>query len=316
MTQVPPIARSSFDGLDLNDIVIFARVVQHGSFTSAAKLFGKSPSYMSKHITQLENTLALTLLHRSTHRVFLTDVGNVFFDHCVRILTELEAAKANAGALSSELVGTLRIHSTPGVGQALVVPAIADFNAKFPTVKVELTFSVYSANLMERGVDVVIGSRDFDHDEFFHSGLFERKLGTVPYVVCAAPAYFARYPKPSKPEELSGHNCLIHVKQRGNPRLWKISVENEETVVPVDGMFQSNLESAIRIAALQGSGIARLPHYSVAEEIRAGTLVPIFDGGIASDRTIKAFYPRSRFVPRKVYEFLSIVEERLKSSAR
>jgi DNA-binding transcriptional LysR family regulator len=311
MTQASPIARSSFEGLDLNDIVIFTRVVQHGSFTSAAKHFGKSPSYMSKHITQLEHALALTLLHRSTHRVFLTDVGNVFFEHCVRILAEFDAAKANANAMSRELVGTLRVHSTPGVGQALVVPAIADFNVKFPTVKVELTFSVYSASLMDRGVDVLIGSRDFDDDEFFQSGLFERKLGAVPYVVCAASSYLERHPRPAKPQDLSEHNCLIHMKQRGNPRLWKVSTDSEEFTISVDGMFQTNLESAIRIAALQGSGIARLPFYSIAEARKSGALVALFGGGLTTDRSIKAFYPRSRYVPKKVYEFLSILEKQL-----
>lgn len=311
MTQSYPVARSSFEGLDLNDIVIFTRVVQHGSFTAAAKHFGKSPSYMSKHIAQLENALALTLLHRSTHRVFLTDVGNVFFEHCVRILGELDAARANANAMSRELVGTLRVHSTPGVGQALVVPAIADFNVKFPTVNVELTFSVYSASLMDRGVDVLIGSRDFDEDEFFQSGLFERKLGAVPYVVCAAPDYLKRNPKPVKPQHLCEHNCLIHTKQRGNPRQWKVSDGGEEFTVSVDGLFQTNIESAIRIAVLQGSGIARLPLYSVADEIKSGALVSLFGGGVTLDRTIKAFYPRSRYVPKKVYEFLAILEKRL-----
>lgn len=311
MMQTPPIARSSFEGLDLNDIVIFARVVQHGSFTIAAKHFGKSPSYMSKHITQLEHALALTLLHRSTHRVFLTDVGNVFFEHCVRILGELDAAKANANAVSRELIGTLRVHSTPGVGQALVLPAIGDFNVQFPTVKVELTFSVYSASLMERGVDVLIGSRDFDDDSFFQSGLFERKLGTVPYVVCASADYLSRHARPTKPQELSAHNCLIHMKQRGNPRQWKVSNGGEEFVISVDGTFQTNIESAIRIAVLQGSGIARLPFYSVADELKSGALVSLFGGGITLDRSIKAFYPRSRYVPKKVYEFLSILERRL-----
>ena len=305
-------SRSSFEGLDLNDIVIFTRVVQHGSFTAAAKQFGKSPSYMSKHITQLENALSLTLLHRSTHRVFLTDVGNVFFDHCLQILAELDAAKADAGALSSDLAGTLRIHSTTGVGQALVIPSVAEFSEKFPQINVELTFSIYSANLMERRVDILIASRDFIYDEFAQSGLFERKVGSVPYVVCAAPSYLARYGRPERPEDLAGHNCLIHLKQKGNSKLWRVSVGEEETRVAIDGRFQSNLENAIRIAAIQGSGVARLPYYTIANEIAEGRLVVLFEGGLAATRWIKAFYPRSRFVPKKVYEFLSILEARLR----
>ncbi|MBZ7926346.1 LysR family transcriptional regulator [Ensifer adhaerens] len=314
MASSPDATRSSFDGLDLNDIVVFARVVQHGSFTTAAKLFGKSPSYMSKHVTQLENALKLTLLNRSTHNVFLTDAGSVFFDHCVRILSEIEAAKADASGLGSELIGTLRVHSTPGVGQALVAPAIIDFNALYPTVKVELTVSASSVNLMERGVDVVIGSRDFDDDDSFHTGLFERKLGPAPYVICAAPSYLEKHPRPVKPDDLRHHNCLIHTTQKPNPRHWSARVDVEEVVVEVDGAFHSNFESAIVLAAVQGAGIARLPFYSVAREIRTGELVSIFDGEIVSRRVIKAFYPKSRFVPKKLRAFLAMLEARLKET--
>lgn len=304
--------RSSFDGLDLNDIVIFARVVQHGSFTTAAKLFGKSPSYMSKHVTQLENALKLTLLNRSTHNVFLTDAGTVFFDHCVRILSEIEAAKADASGLGSELIGTLRVHSTPGVGQALVAPAIIAFNALCPGVKVELTVSASSVNLMERGVDVVIGSRDFDDDDSFHTGLFERKLGHAPYVICAAPSYLEKRARPARPEDLRHHNCLIHTTQKPDPRLWAARVGGEEVSVQVDGVFHSNFESAVVLAAVQGAGVARLPLYSVACEIDSGELISIFEGEVISRRVIKAFYPRSRFVPKKLRTFLAILESRLK----
>jgi len=309
-------ARSSFDGLDLNDIVIFARVVQHGSFTTAAKLFGKSPSYMSKHVTQLENALSLTLLHRSTHHVFLTDAGKVFFDHCTRILSELDAAKADASGLSDELIGTLRVHSTPGVGQALVGPAIVDFVEQYPSVRVELTVSANSASLMERGVDVVVGSRDFDDDESFHSGLFERKLGPAPYVICAAPSYLATHPAPRCVEDISGHNCLIHTTQKPDPRIWTARIDGKESSAHVDGAFHSNLEGAILLAALRGAGIARLPLYSVIEEIRSGALVSIFDAEIVSHRVIKAFYPRSRFVPKKLRLFLAIMEARLSETIK
>ncbi|WP_271899064.1 LysR family transcriptional regulator [Candidatus Phyllobacterium onerii] len=312
-SQCAGAARSSFDGLDLNDIVIFTRVVQYGSFTEAAKIFTKSPSYMSKHVTQLENSLALTLLHRSTHKVFLTDAGSVLFEHCVRILAELDAAKADASGLSSELIGNLRIHTTPGVGQGLVVPAVINFNTEYPAVKVELTVSVNSVSLMERGVDVVVGSRHFEDDESFHSGLFERKLGPAPYAICAAPGYFARHGMPNRPHDLQNHNCLVHMTQKRDPKIWQIRSDGEDVAVPVDGTFHSNLEGAILLAAVEGAGIVRLPLYSVAAEIQSGQLVPIFDGDVVSDRVIKAFYPKSRFVPKKVRAFLAILETRLKT---
>jgi len=299
----------------LDDIVIFVRVVQNGSLSMAAKQLGKSPSHISKHLTALETALGVSLLQRSTHHLQLTDAGGIFFDHCLRILSDLEAAKADAGAVSDELIGTLRIHSTPGIGQALIVQTSAEYTRKFPNIRVELNFSIYSAGLNESGADIVIGSRDFDKDKFFASGVFERKLGSVPHVICATPAYLARHGHPRVPQDLLAHNCLIHVKQRGSPALWTMRHGDQDLELMVDGSFRSNIESAIRLAAIEGTGIARLPRYNVADELRQGTLIALLENCILPERTIKAFYPRSRFVPRKVYEFLALLEDRIQRLA-
>ncbi|MCO5063522.1 MAG: LysR family transcriptional regulator [Rhizobiaceae bacterium] len=315
MPHASAATRSGIDGIDLNDLVIFTRVVQHGSFTAAAKLLAKTPSYISKHISQLEDTLALTLLHRSTHKVFLTEPGKVFFEHCVRILAELDAAKADASGLSSEFIGTLRIHSTPGVGNGLVAPAIIAFSRQYPSVNVELTVSASSISLMETGVDVVVGSRYFEDDVLFPSGLFERNLGQVPYVVCASPGYLASHGTPDTPEALASqkHNCLLHMTQKRDPATWRFNDAKSATDIHVAGNFQSNLESAILSAALEGAGIVRLPRYSVAKEIDNGQLTSLFEGQVVSDRYIKAFYPKSRYVPKKVRAFLEIIEKVLKT---
>jgi len=305
MSKVP---RFNFDAIDLNDLVIFARVVQHGSFTAAAKIFGKSPSYMSKHVTYLENALSLALLHRSTHHVFLTEAGSAFFENCQRILAELDAAKANASGLTSGVGGTLRVHSTPGVGHGLVAPAAVAFMAQHASVHVELSVSATSISLTETGVDLVVGSRDFAEDHYFHSGLLVRNLGRMPHVLCASPDYLARHGTPQAPQDLTGHNCLIHTSRKHDRSVWMFDDgSGEELAVPVDGTFRSNLESAVLLAAVQGAGIARLPCYSVVAELRAGRLQTLLEGQVVSDREIKVFYPKSRFVPSKVRAFIDVL---------
>jgi DNA-binding transcriptional LysR family regulator len=299
---------------NLEDIVIFARVVEKGSFTAAAKELKKSTSAVSKHVSRLEESLALKLLHRSTHHLALTDPGSVYYQHCSRIIAELEEARANAMGLSGEVKGILRVHSSPGVGQSLVSPAAIDFAGAFADATIELSISEITANVMKRGVDVMVCSRYFGRDSMFHTSLVSRDIGPTPYVICASPRYFDRHGTPAVPEDLQGHNCLTHVTQKRNSGEWQFSRGGDIRTVRVTGSFRSNLENAVLVATVQGLGIARLPLYSVANELAAGNLIAIFQGEVRSDRVIKALYPRSKYVPRKTRVFLEFVERRYKQT--
>jgi DNA-binding transcriptional LysR family regulator len=299
---------------NLEDIVIFARVVEKGSFTAAAKELRKSTSAVSKHVSRLEDSLALKLLHRSTHHLALTEAGTVYYQHCSRIIAELEEARTDAAGLSGEVKGVLRVHSSPGVGQSLVSPAVIDFARVHGAVSVELTVSEITANVMKRGVDVMVCSRYSGHDGMFHTSLLSRDIGPTPYVICAAPQYFGQHGIPDAPQALQQHNCLIHVTQKRNPNEWQFVSGNKIRKIPVSGSFRSNLENAVLLAALQGLGIARLPKYSVVRELASGALKAIFDGEVQSDRVVKAFYPRSKYVPDKTRIFLDVVEQRYKQT--
>ena len=295
---------------NLEDIVVFARVVEKGSFTAAGKELRKSTSAVSKHVSRLEDSLSLKLLHRSTHHLVLTESGAIFYEHCTRIIAELEQARADAAGLSGEVKGLLRVHSSPGVGQSLVAPAIADFVETYETASVELTISEITANVMRRGVDIMVCSRYFGQDSTFHSSLIGRDLGPTPYVVCAAPAYFARAGIPASPRELQSHNCLMHITQKRKPNEWQFAGKEGDFTVRVAGTFRSNLENAVLMAALRALGIARLPGYTAGPELAAGHLQAIFPGEVRSDRMIKAFYPRSKYVPRKTRAFIECLEKR------
>jgi DNA-binding transcriptional LysR family regulator len=299
---------------NLEDIVVFARVVEKGSFTAAAKELGKSTSAVSKHVSRLEDTLSLKLLHRSTHHLALTEPGSSFYEHCTRIIAELEQARADAAGLSGEVKGVLRVHSTPGVGQSLVSPAIIDFAESYEAATVELTISETSGNLMKAGVDIMVCSRYFGQDDAFHASLIGRDLGPTPYVVCAAPAYFARAGQPAAPQDLAAHNCLVHITQKRKPNEWQFVGKDGDFTVRVSGTFRSNLENAVLAAALRGVGIARLPEYTVGRELAAGHLRAVFQGVVQSDRMVKAFYPRSKYVPRKTRAFIECLEKRYKQT--
>lgn len=296
----------------LEDIVVFARVVEKGSFTAAGKELRKSTSAVSKHVRRLEDTLALKLLHRSTHHLAVTESGKVFYEHCTRIIAELEQARADAAGLSGEVKGLLRVHASPGMGQSLVSPAVIDFSEAYESVAVELTISEITSAVMKRGVDVMICSRYYGQESTYHSSLIERDLGPTPYVVCASPAYFAKAGIPQSPPDLEGHNCLIHVTQKRKPNEWQFAAEDDAWTVRVSGTFRSTLENAVLAAALRGVGVARLPEYTVSGDIETGRLRSIFPGMVRSDRMVKIFYPRSKYVPSKTRVFIECLERRYK----
>lgn len=292
----------------LEDIIVFARVVEKGSFTAAGKELRKSTSAVSKHVTRLEDTLSLKLLHRSTHHLALTDSGTVFYEHCTRIIAELEEARADAAGLSGEVKGVLRVHASPGMGQSLVSPAVIDFSEAYRSIEVELTISEITASVMKRGVDVMICSRYYGRESTFHSSLIGKDLGPTPYVVCASPTYFTKSGTPAKPPDLQKHNCLLHITQKRKPNEWQFADKDESWSVRVAGTFRSNLENAVLTAALRGVGIARLPQYSVSRDLAAGRLTAIFPGMVQSDRMVQVFYPRSKYIPRKTRAFIECLE--------
>jgi DNA-binding transcriptional LysR family regulator len=297
---------------NLEDIVVFTRVVEKGSFTAAGKELQMSTSAVSKHISRLESALSLKLLYRSTHDLFLTESGTAFYDHCVKIIGELEQARATAAALSDGVKGTLRVHATPGVAQRIVAPATIDFMAMYSGVSVELIATDVTPALMRHAVDVMISSRDLVKETSLNSGLVSRDLGAVPYVICASPKYLSQLGVPETPHELSKHNCLIHLTQK-NASDWEFSGANGSSYsVCVTGSFRSNLESAVLRAAAAGAGIARLPEYTARREISAGGLQSIFQSNVTSDRVIKAFFPKSKYLPTKVRAFLDFLQKRMR----
>jgi DNA-binding transcriptional LysR family regulator len=260
----------------------------------------------------LEEALALKLLHRSTHNLALTGPGVIYYQHCSRIIDEVEEARTNAAGLSQDVKGVLRVYTCPGVGQSLVSQAVIDFAAIYGTASIELSTGEMTSNVIKRGIDVMVCSRDLLTESKLHVSLLSKDIGPVLYAICAAPQYFEQKGIPHTPQDLQKHNCLIHVVQKPIPDEWQFSENGKLKGVRVSGSFRSNLESAIIQGAIEGLGIARLPLYSVGRKLTSGALKTIFEGEIYSDRLLKAYYPRGTYDPRKTHAFIECVERRYK----
>jgi DNA-binding transcriptional LysR family regulator len=282
----------------LDGIAVFARVVDAGSFSVAARRLEISKSAASAQVQRLEERLGVRLLNRTTRRLALTEAGAAYYRHCARILAEAEAAEQAAIAFHAEPRGTLRISVPDTFGWMHVAPAIPAFLERYPGVAVDLSLSAAHVNLVEEGLDLAIRI-----GALADSALVVRRLAASRPVLCAAPAYLAARGTPREPRALARHNCLrVNLLPWGDA--WRLSSRSGAVRVAIDGDFRSDSAEALRAAALAGHGIALLPSWAVADELRAGALRRVLPRWELPASAIWAAYPSGRQMSAKVRAFV------------
>ncbi len=282
----------------LDGIAAFARVVDSGSFSAAARRLNVSKSAVSAHVQRLEERLGVRLLNRTTRRLSVTEAGAAYYRHCARILAEAEAAEQAASALQREPRGTLRVSAPDSFGWMHVAPAVPAFLKRYPNLAVDIKLSAAYVNLVDEGLDLAIRIGVLED-----SALVVRKLAPSRQVLCAAPAYLKDRGMPQTPDDLVSHNCLCaDLLSWGDE--WRLAGKRGEVRVPVSGSFRSNNAEMLRTAALDGVGIAALPTWAVAEQLRSGMLRRVLTAWEAPVSTIYAVYPGNRLMSMKVRAFV------------
>ena len=293
---------------DLNDLAVFVKVVENAGFTAAAPALRMSAALVSRRLSHLEADMGVQLINRSTRHLVLTEAGEEFYKECVRVLAMIDAARASATGLSREPKGTLRVHAAVGVGQGLVTEAVTVFKQQYPDIGVDLHISSTRANYFQRGYDIVIKTAELEE-----SGLQCREFGQIRHIVVASEQYLARAGVPKAPHDLADFECLLLYGRRP-PNEWRFTSANSVYTVKVNGSFKSSSALAVYTAAVNDLGIARLPEYVLYGRSDAGKLRIIFDDCLPPERSLKAYYPRSRYVPAKVHAFMESVEQASQNS--
>lgn len=288
-----------------DDMRMFAKVVESGSFTGAAARLNTSASLISQHVKDLEERLGARLLNRTTRKVSLTEVGRAYYERCVRILAEVEDAERVAGEMHSAPRGDLRVNASPTFGVMHLAEAIADFAVRFPAISVEVLLSNRVVDLVEEGFDVAVRV-----EELPDSNLITRHLADCQRVVCGAPSYFAKHGRPRVPADLAHHNCL-KLMGLASYRDWLFS---EKDGAPFNftpqGSLRANGAAVLAFAAVAGHGLTYLPTYIVYEELRTGQLIPVLDDYVAAPLPLRALYPHNRQLSAKVRAFVDFLAER------
>jgi DNA-binding transcriptional LysR family regulator len=292
------------DQFDLNEIAIFVKVVDAGSFTGAAKALNLPKSTVSRKITQLEEHLGVRLLQRTTRTLSLTDTGSAYYNQCARIIADVREANVAVTQMQSSPTGLLRITAPVLFGSRVLSEVVAEFLLEHPQIQLDMVLTDQPLDLIQDGIDVA-----FRVGALADSSLIARTLGEVSAMLCASPEYLAKHGKPNHPNDLKQHQVLSY----GTQAEWEFSGAENITVSMRPRIHVNDFES-LKKFVLKGFGIAAIPAIVCADEVRNGELQPLLCEWPFNAFPIHALYPSNRHLSVKVRSFVDFVVERLRAN--
>lgn len=287
--------------MDLNELLVFARVVQAGSFTAAAKALRMPKSTVSRKVSELEERVGAQLLQRTTRTLHLTEVGRAYYAHCERIVAEAEAAELAVTRLQAGPHGLLRV-TTP-LSVSFLAPLVSRFMEKYPDVQVELLCTDRAVDLMEEGFDVAVRAGHLPD-----SSLMARRLGDIERLVVASPEYLQARGAPKTPSDLTKHECLFFGKSlEGN--VWTLHAGGRSVDVKVSGRLAVNEPDMLRAVTATGVGVALIPGQQCLEDLASGKLQRVLPDWSSAGAPVHALYPPTRHHVPKVMAFIEVLRE-------
>jgi len=289
--------------VSLDDMAIFAAVVDANGFSAAAQALEISTPVVSKRVSALEARLGARLLNRTTRRLSLTEAGSVFYRHCSRVVAEAQEAEAAVTYLNEVPRGLLRVTAPITVGSQQLTHALVGFMARYPEVQVELDVSDRPVDLAQEGYDVAVRVTKNPPPL-----LAARLLTQTRRVVCASPEYWRQNGRPQVPGDLAGHDCIVYPP---NPdySLWRFEGPEGAESVSVQGRLKANNTTAMVEAAKGGLGVIMLTSFLVDRALAAGRLEQVLQGYRAPSAGIYALYLPNRYLSTKARAFIDYLVE-------
>jgi DNA-binding transcriptional LysR family regulator len=285
----------------LNNMQAFCRIVELGTFAAVAREMDLSAMMISKYIAQLEESLGVALLNRTTRKISLTEAGEVYYHRSKQLLDDFFELDESTSQLGRNVKGTLRISASIDFGGLYMVPAIAAYQQSYPEVKIMMTLHNSHVNLTEGSIDLSILVTDS-----LDLGVVARKIAETRLCTYASPAYIKQYGEPKTIEELKFHHCLYNT-DTPHKDYWIFNVGKEEVKIKTIWRFASNNGRALCQAAALGMGITQAPELSVASYLAQGQLVEILKDYRIPTLAIYATYLHRRFRPAKLTTFVDFL---------
>ena len=289
----------------LQELAVFVRVAESGSFSHTARELGLSQPSVSRIIAELETRLGVTLLLRTTRRITVTDAGAVFLDRAREILSQIENAEDAARGLDS-LHGIIRLAVPVIYGTREIIPRLAKFLAMHPKLRIELSVADHRQDLVAEGADIAIRMGELDDSSFG-----ARRLAALPRMLVASPAYLKARGVPKTPADLASHDCIFGPRSFGRER-WSFNRSGVEISVDVRGRISTDSGPGSFASALAGLGIAIVSTVMAGAELKAGALVPLLPGYRLPPIDIHAVFPGGPRPSAKVRALVDYLAEGLK----
>ena len=268
----------------------FVCVVETESFTAAAKRLEVSVAHISRQVNQLEDRLGAKLLYRTTRKLRLTEVGEVYYQHARKILDDMQAAERAVMEMEGKPTGKLRITAPVYYGEYFLAPLVNDFLLQYPQLDLELKLTNETVDLVKEGYDLAIRLGTLDS-----SSLMCRKLARRTQYLCASPHYLAAHGTPQTLADLANHRCL-----GGSLDHWRFLENGKLRNWRVGSAWSCNSGLALKDAALKGLGIVQLPDYYVQAALAQGSLISLLESQRLPDDGVWVVYPQNRHLSPKV----------------
>lgn len=290
--------------LDPNDLVIFARVAELGSFSRAAERLAMPKSTVSRRVSELEQRVGERLLLRTTRRQTLTEFGQQLLEHARQVVAEVEAVHALSEHRQSAPGGRLRVSMPSDFANLLLVDALAAFVQLHPGIQLELDLSPRRVDLLGEGFDLALRVGDLASDGL----LAARRLSELPTGLYASPRYLADYGNPRSPDELMQHRAVRLQAASGEPVSWTLtSGDMRWEGLPPGRVTANSPEFLIRILGA-GAGIAAVPDDFAIEFVRNGTLQRVLPAWRLPSAVVSAVFPGRRLMPAKTRVFIDMLQ--------
>ncbi|SAL45459.1 LysR family transcriptional regulator [Caballeronia terrestris] len=293
----------------LPDMAVFARVVDAGNFSVAARQLGSTPSTVSRQIKRLEDALATRLLERSTRKVRVTESGQQVYRYCRDMAAAASGAVDAAGRVVGRPQGRVAVSAPSAYAKSVIHPLVPAFLAAYPEVDIQLRFDDHDIDPLDTDLDLVIRVTERPPQ-----GLAARPLGRVRWALCASGAYLHERGTPTHPRELTAHDC-IWLGETADDNRWQFRRGSETASVAVRGRYVANHAGARLEAAQAGLGIASLPEFAALDALAAGAVTRVLDDWSLEARAYQGpvwlLYPPNRFLPPKVRALIDFLAERL-----
>lgn len=285
----------------LKDMALFVEVVKARGFRSAGDALGIPNSTLSRRISELEKSIGLRLLHRTTRKIELTEAGQIYFERCKRIVDEARLAHEQLGEMLAQPSGVLRASFPVDFGVTYLAPLIAEFANLYPGITFDFDLAPRRVDLVSEPYDVAIRMGESENSQ-----LIARMLATLTPYLYASPGYLDRSGEPAKPAELARHECF-NILRAGK---WALHAGKETATVSVGGRFTLNSVGMLRRLATLDMGIILLPEEIVADELASGKLRRIMPEWHGTPQPVYAM-TETRLLPAKTQRFIEFLRERL-----